>query len=349
MRKLKISLLLGMFSGILFALDITEAAGKKVFLLDSYDATYAWNMSEQTGVQAAFKDQKDVEIKVHFMDTKRNPSPEFKQDAGRKALEAIQAYQPDVIIALDDNASEYVIQQVKDIPAVVCGINKEPKDYQYGENVAVVIERHPFDQVIRLLKDLVPAAKKIAVITDDTKESSGAAMVKLKALAPKIKAQSNIDIVGYHEVGSFREFQTLVQSYQPGQPQAVDGLLIFAVHTLKDEQGKVVPHRQVIKWFIEHNQLPDLGVFDWGPQYGMLAAVTVSGYSQGFEAGKYALRILGGEKPGNLPVLDPQTGDVLLNLAKAEKLKIEFPLELISMAHTFDIMEALDPNFLETK
>ncbi|HWP49459.1 MAG TPA: ABC transporter substrate binding protein [Candidatus Limnocylindrales bacterium] len=348
MRTLKI-FLIGIILGISLVLNVVEAATKKIFLLDSYDATYAWNMSEQEGVQTAFKDQKDIEIKVHFMDTKRNPSPEFKQEAGKKALDAIKAYQPDLIIALDDNASEYVIQQIKDIPVVVCGINEDPKKYQYGENVAVILERHPFDQVIKLLKDLVPTAKTLAVITDDTKETSGAAVERLKGLAPKIKESTGIDIVAYHEIGSFQEFQTLVQSYQPGQPQAVSGLLIYNLHTFKDENGKVVPVKQVVKWFIEHNQLPDLNVFDWGPQYGMLAAVTVSGRVQGLEAGKYALRILGGEKPNTLPILDPKTGDILLNLAKAKKLGIEIPIELLSVAKTFESMEALDPNFLATK
>lgn len=350
MKKLKVSLIIMLLSVSLFLnVSTTKAAAKKVFLLDSYDSTYAWNMSEQAGVQAAFKDLEDIEIKVHFMDTKRNPSPEFKQQAGEKALEAIRAYQPDVIIALDDNAAEYVVQQIKDIPAVICGINKAPQEYQFGENVAIVLERHPFDQVINLLKDLAPSTKKVAFITDDTKETSGAAVVRLKELAPKIKDQSGVDIIAYHEVGSFQEFQTLVQSYQPGQPQAVDGLLIYNLHTLKDEKGSVVPHKEVIKWFIEHNQIPDLNVFDWGPQYGMLAAVTVSGYVQGFEAGKYALRILNNEKPSSLPVLDPQTGDILLNVFKAEKLGIEIPFELLSVAKTFNIMEALDPNFLVTK
>jgi len=348
MRVLKIALMIAFWS-VFSTLSVAEATVKKVFLLDSYDATYAWNMSEQQGVQAAFKDQKDIEIKVHFMDTKRNPSLEFKQDAGKKALEAIKAYQPDIIISLDDNALEYVVQSIKDIPAVACGINGDPQKYQYGENVALVLERHPFDEAVKLLKDLVPATKKIALLTDDTKETSGAAVLRLKSIAPRIKEVSGVEVVAYHEIGSFKEFQSLVQSYQPGQPQAVDGLLIYNLHTLKDENNKVVAVKQVIKWFIEHNQLPDINVFDWGPQYGMLAAVTVSGYIQGLEAGKYALRILAGEKPSSLPILDPKTGDILLNVAKAKKLGIEIPIELLSVAKTFDKMEALDPNFLETQ
>jgi ABC-type uncharacterized transport system substrate-binding protein len=348
MKTLKISIL-ALFLSVLFISGIVEAASKKVFLLDSYDETYAWNLSEQEGVRGAFKDQKDIEIKIHFMDTKRNPSPEFKQEAGKKALEAIRAYQPSVIIALDDNASEYVVQQIKDIPAVVCGINKEPGEYQYGENVAIVLERHPLSQAIKLLKELIPSVKKIAFITDDTKETSGPIIARLKSLAPEIKNETGIDIVAYHEIGNFQEFQTLVQSYQPGQPQAVDGLLIYNMHTFKDENGKVVLFKQVVRWFIEYNRIPDLNVFDWGPQYGMLAAVTVSGQSQGLEAGKYAMRILNGEKPKSLPVLDPKTGDIILNTAKAKKLGIEISLDLLSIAKALDTMEALNPNFLEAK
>ena len=60
-----------------------ESGGKRVLFIDSYHAGYPWSDGITAGIQQVLAD-KDVELRIHRMDTKRNGSEEFKKQAAMK-------------------------------------------------------------------------------------------------------------------------------------------------------------------------------------------------------------------------------------------------------------------------
>jgi hypothetical protein len=98
------------------------------------------------------------------MDTKNNPSNEFKKKAGEKARQEIDAWKPGVVIAADDNSAEYVIvpfYKDKDLPFVFCGLNWDASIYGFPwKNVTGMIEVSMGTQLIDAMKKFAKGNKK---------------------------------------------------------------------------------------------------------------------------------------------------------------------------------------------
>ena len=78
----------------------------KVLVVHSYHHEYEWVAEISGGINEVLKD-KNVELEYYYMDTKRKTDEAWKEESGRAALEKVTAWQPNVVIAVDDNAQLY--------------------------------------------------------------------------------------------------------------------------------------------------------------------------------------------------------------------------------------------------
>jgi ABC-type uncharacterized transport system substrate-binding protein len=291
----------------------------KIFWLNSYHSDFVWAKENIDAFKDVFeKGGIEIEIKNFDMDTIRKPSEEDKQSSGRKAIELIDEYKPDLIYATDDNAQEFVVKYIDtDIPIVFSGLNLEPEKYGYdkAKNVAGVLERLHFADTVNFLKEFYPDIKKIAVISDSSSQ--------WEPVINRMKERQNeipeIEFVGWHQISEFEEFKQMVLYYQ----DKVDAFIFLSLETLSDAEGNVVPDSVTTKWLVENNNLPE-GTFWPIVDKGMLLSVVVSPEEQGRAAGKIAHKILiEGKKPSSFEFEPTEKGDQYINLARAEKLGIK--------------------------
>jgi len=111
----------------------------------SYHQGYAWNDGIEEGVERILNGK--CALKKFYMDSKRNSSPKFIQNKALQAKALIEDYQPNIVIASDDNASRYLVQvfyKNAELPFVFAGINwtAEPYDYPY-KNATGMVEVAP--------------------------------------------------------------------------------------------------------------------------------------------------------------------------------------------------------------
>jgi hypothetical protein len=120
--------------------------GKKILFIDSYHEGCACSDGITSG----------VELKVIRMDTKRNAGDVFKKEAAFKAKAVIESFKPDVVIAVGDNDSKYLIMAYykdADLPFVFCGVNWDAGDYGYPyKNATGMVEITPIPQIIAQLR-----------------------------------------------------------------------------------------------------------------------------------------------------------------------------------------------------
>ncbi len=132
---------------ILLSLSAMAHAGEpsRCLLLYSYHQGYAWNDGVDQGATSVLEGV--CEIKRFFMDSKRNPDERYIRDKAEEALTLINRWQPDVIMAADDNVSRYLVMphlKSGTIPVVFCGINvtAEPYGFPLG-NMTGMVEVSP--------------------------------------------------------------------------------------------------------------------------------------------------------------------------------------------------------------
>ncbi len=303
----------------------------KVLHIMSYHTPWEWTESQFKGFKEALRDL-DVEYKVYEMDAKRRSSPEWLNQAGLEARKLIDEWKPDLVFTDDDAVQQYVTVHYlnSDTPFVFCAVNADPKDYGFdsAKNVAGVLEREHFAQSVRLLKQIVPTVSKMAVVSDN----AGMWQRVINRMKASEEELGDVQVVSYDILDTFEDYKRVVKDYEG----KVDALCFLGIFELKGPDGKNVPYQDVCRWTAENSHLPDISFWVDRVDYGTLCAVTVSGLSQGQEAGKIAREILlNGREPSSFPMLPTVKGEPVINLARARQLGPVPSSEVLLTARVF--------------
>jgi len=263
-----------------------------------------------------------------YMDTKRNTSEAWKQAAGKKAVEMLTRFRPQVVITMDDNAQQYFAKNYAGQPGppwfVFSGVNEEPSVYGFpAGNVTGVLERPHVPESIELLLKITPQVRNLLIMADKS-ETTDPLITYCKTL------QLPVTVVGYAQPRTLEEWQATLEQYR-GKIDAV-GLYVARTVARSASDPTKVPEQELIRLINEQYHLPTVGFFDSAAESGVLCAVSVSMKEQGLAAGRIAKAILGGKRPTDFSVQPTDHGRIQLNLATAERLGIHIPYGIIARA-----------------
>jgi len=295
MRNKIIGFLTACFVTILIIfLVITNLSKPRIFVLHSYNLDFSWTRDINTGIERILKD-KPYSIRWHYMDTKRNPSAEYKDKAGKIAVNAIKQWNPNIIITVDDNAQKYVavhFNNSKSINIVFTGVNAEPKAYGFEKatNVTGVLERIPFQEFKEIFVQILPENKRRIVHISDASVTSQSIHEELTNVS-----WSPLKLVKSFQCETFEEWKQAIKKAN----KIGDILLVTHYHTLMDEKGKTVNPQKVLEWTSPQLKIPDIGCWGFFVEDGGMMSVAVSPYEQGEEAAKMAVKIIEEKIPPN--------------------------------------------------
>ncbi len=307
-------LVLGVIAAIAVSAQATEPsfAGKKILFINSYHEGYPWS----DGIYQAIEDTirgTDIQLVQFEMDTKRHFSEQSKKTAAEKARSLIGTFQPDVVIASDDNASKYLIAPYyknSKVPFVFCGVNWDASDYGFPtENITGMIEVQLIDQIVATLKKYA-GGDRIGFIKGDDLSARKEAIFYEKRF--------NINITRRF-VKKYSEWQRAYLDLQ----KETDMILVGNSASIPDWNPEAA------KQFVEENTTVPTGNWDkWMKDYALVTYATVPA-EQGQWAAKAALKILNGTAPGSIPVVANKKAEIYRNMRIAKKLNIVFPIDFI--------------------
>lgn len=305
--------------------EVKNHAGKKILIVHSYDRNFAWTADIDAALQRMFARHKII-VRTIFLDANIHRGQTELKAAGQAAAAEMRKFKPEVVITSDDDAQLYFAAQFagdSSAPAFVfCGVNQDPGLYGYpATNVTGVIEKLAWSESVELLRRLRPDTHRILVVLD-ARPSSLAGAKRMRLSTPSgIEAEWLV-------IDTYEKWRQAILS----SSSTHDAIAILNYHNLLDSAGQPVHDNEVMRWTGENTVIPSLGFFDYTVADGALCGVIQTGFEHGTLAAGMALRILEGERAGDIPITDTTQGLTMLNMKTARKLRIGIPDAILQEA-----------------
>ena len=171
---------------------------------------------------------------------------------------------------------------------------------------------------LELLRALVPKSEVIAILLNPTSSTEGQEQLKALPEAARAIGQQLIVVNASTESDLEKAFSDLVQ-HRVGALMVASDLLFF---TRRDQLVALAARHAIPTIYFERNFITSGGLVSYGPN-------TNDMYRQ---AGAYVGRIIKGEKPADLPVIQPTKFELVINLKTAKSLGITVPQTLLVAA-----------------
>jgi ABC-type uncharacterized transport system substrate-binding protein len=282
----------------------------KVFYINSYHKGYSSSDDVMAGIEERLATE-SVNLEIFFMDSKRRNDAGKIADAAKQALQRIEQWQPDVIIASDDNAVKYIVApNFKDgpIPCVFCGVNWSCE--QYGlptTNVTGMLEVLPMEASIRTLKQHYPDVKKLTVLSENTTSERN----NTKLLDPVYKAAGLEP--SYELVDDFAAWKTAFL-YANETADLIYLPTNGAIRNFDEVEAKAFVVKNISK--------PVFTCDDFMMPYAVFGLTKVA-KEQGQWAAETSLRILVGEQPADISVTKNSQTIAYVNMTLADRIGFE--------------------------
>lgn len=315
---------------------------KRVFILHSYELDHVCGQPQHMGLVHALEKSgfgpDQITYGVYAMDTKRkNNTPELMAKQAKIALAQIEAFKPDVLVTLDDNAFRTVALPLVDtgLPIVFSGMNNQPELYNEttrwmssrqapGHNITGVYEKIHFVTAVKVQKRIQPSMERIRIFSDYS--PTGKALVRQVQI--ELEEESIPVEHDFFVTDSWEEYQAAILA---ANDENVDTLYPVALR-LRDKNGKTHTAREILTWTAKNSTKPSIPLNFAFVSLGLFGGAGVDFNSMGYQAGMMVARILGGSPAGSIPIEEAQRYALVFNLNRAQVLGIDIPEEILLAA-----------------
>ncbi|PWF22718.1 ABC transporter substrate-binding protein [Corticimicrobacter populi] len=229
---------------------------------------------------------------------------------------------PDVIVAIATPAAQASVAATRDIPVVYTAVTDPviaqlvPAWEASGTNVTGVSDQLELLPQIELIKQIVPEAKRIGIVYNPGEANSVVVIKQLQELLP----------------------QHGMQLVEAAAPRTVDvgaaaRSLIGKVDVIySTTDNNVVSAYESLYRVGADAKIPLIASDSGSVERGAIAALGVGYYDLGLQTGRQVVRILNGEKPGDIASETSSKLELYVNPRAAEAQGVTLPESLLKSA-----------------
>ena len=272
--------------------------------------------------EAGFVEGKNVLIEFRWADGQYDRLPEFMADLIKRKVAVIMGGGPPAALAAKAATSTIpVVFTTGDNPVqtgLVTNLGR-PGGNVTGVNVLYTDLE---SKKLGLLRDVVPQADMVAALVNQTRPVAASQTAELQAAAQKFGQRIQI-INAATEQDLEPAFASMVQLKVGALLQGADPFF----NTVRDQIVSLAARHRIPAIYEQRAFVAAGGLMSYGTNLA-------DAYR---EAGVYTGRILKGEKPGDMPVVQATKFELVLNLKTAKALSLNIPSGLLTIAD--EIME----------
>ena len=302
--------------------DADAATNRKCLFVSSYHQGYAWSDGVERGLRSVL--DRHCEIKQFDMDTKRHKSKDEIKASALRAKALIESWQPDIVIAADDNAAKHlIVPYYKDhaLPFVFCAVNWTADEYGFPySNVTGMLEVAPIQPSLARALQIVPNLRRVFYLGADT-------LTESKNLKRYQDAASSLGLEVTHALANSTE--AWLAAYETAQDY--DLVVLGSNAGINDWDPD-----KVRAGVLRHTRKLSVTNMEWMMPFTILGLTKVP-EEQGEWAAKAAISILSGTPPSAIPIVSNSRRDIWVNTGILAASGLTLPDEIMRKGKKVDV------------
>lgn len=299
-----------------FPAHASPHTGKRILWVESYHEGLDWTVGIARGVHAVLKNT-SATLRVVHLDTKRNTSPEHAVHAGERAMAILREFKPDVVMASDDNAQRFfVVPYLKNsaIPVIFSAVNWDASEYGYpAPNVTGMIEVHLLSEAVGMLRKFARGDRIGCLAADSESERKNLHIYATRTPHAPLNVRLLKD---------FQEFAPSLDALQRESDMLILGGNGGIVGWDDTEAKNICTASTRIPTGSFDEYMSPFAIFTFSKnpeEFGQWMAAT-------------ALRVLEGESPADIPMVENRQVRLIVNLKLAQRAGLVLPVSLLKTA-----------------
>ncbi len=294
-----------------------DYGNRHILYLNSYDSRMSWVKDIEQAIEEVLEpDFRNLILYIENMDSKVFHTDEYYEAYGHYFRTKYRDLDLSLILCSDNNAFDFVKKYGSELfsgtPVVFCGVNDFNQTMiQDLPNFTGVAEIFSVEDTLDFALKMHPRTEEIFIINDYL--STGRSWQQ--DIEKRLKYLERQVDIRYSENMSMEELLKTISSLQERT------IILLGVY-FSDRDGRFSTYEKTGRMISEASNVPLYCLLEFNIGYGAIGGKVINGYSQGYAMAQLADRVLDGESPSAIPIVQEEANRFIFDYISLKKYGI---------------------------